>query len=588
MTAPTQHAYFWPAGLALVALLAASPAHSAGVVGSGTPGSCTEAALDAALTGGGAVSFDCGAAATSITLTAVKTVAADTSVDGGDKIILDGNDATTHFEVLGGVELALIDLKLVQGRGAYGSIENNGTLTLQGVTIEDCAATTAGGAIANFSDMDVTHGVIRRNSAVTAGGGIFNDGGDVSVGGGEISENNLLGSTGSEKGGGIFSSGGSLAVSGTAIRDNFARDGGGIYNEGPLDLFDVDIDANEVQFTGPADGGGLIHASGTGTIVASRISGNRSRSGYAGGVLVLPGATLSIVDCELAENDGVIGGAVVNAGTLDIVGSTLRDNTGSIAAVGNGVTGGSSGATLTLTNVTISNNSTLSDVIFAADAGTATLDFVTIAANSSGEGALRTGQAGTLAIRNSILANNEPKNCVNSLFAGSDGFNLSSDLTCGLADGGDRNGLAAKLRPLGDYGGLTPTQLPLAGSPVIDAGSCSQGVDVDQRGIERPQRDTCDIGAVEREDSGAVSTTTTTSTTTLPQRECADPVAFGIGTLVTASDALAILSAAVGAIVCEECVCDVDGSGSIAATDALLALRKAVGLSAPLNCPACN
>jgi hypothetical protein len=36
-------------------------ARAAGVVGDGTPGSCTTAALTAALSGGGLVTFDCGA-----------------------------------------------------------------------------------------------------------------------------------------------------------------------------------------------------------------------------------------------------------------------------------------------------------------------------------------------------------------------------------------------------------------------------------------------------------------------------------------------------------------------------------------------
>ena len=46
--------------LLVVALLRAQPVVAAGVVGTGRPGSCTEAALDAALAGGGMVTFDCG------------------------------------------------------------------------------------------------------------------------------------------------------------------------------------------------------------------------------------------------------------------------------------------------------------------------------------------------------------------------------------------------------------------------------------------------------------------------------------------------------------------------------------------------
>jgi hypothetical protein len=56
---------------------------------------------------------------------------------------------------------------------------------------------------------------------------------------------------------------------------------------------------------------------------------------------------------------------------------------------------------------------------------------------------------------------------------------------------------------------------------------------------------------------------------------------------ITATDALASLTAAVGAGQCLLCVCDVDGSGGIAATDALLLLNFAVGQPVSLTCPAC-
>ena len=46
---------------ALVLAAVPSVALAAGVVGSGTPGSCTDAALTTALAGGGTVTFNCGA-----------------------------------------------------------------------------------------------------------------------------------------------------------------------------------------------------------------------------------------------------------------------------------------------------------------------------------------------------------------------------------------------------------------------------------------------------------------------------------------------------------------------------------------------
>ena len=54
-----------------------------------------------------------------------------------------------------------------------------------------------------------------------------------------------------------------------------------------------------------------------------------------------------------------------------------------------------------------------------------------------------------------------------------------------------------------------------------------------------------------------------------------------------ATDALRALHAALGLARCEMCLCDVDGSAGIAATDALGLLQTAVGAGPALSCPAC-
>jgi hypothetical protein len=68
-------------------------------------------------------------------------------------------------------------------------------------------------------------------------------------------------------------------------------------------------------------------------------------------------------------------------------------------------------------------------------------------------------------------------------------------------------------------------------------------------------------------------------------RDCGDPTG---ATGITASDALFVLAAAVGAETCLPCVCDVDGSGSVSATDALAILFRAVGLPIEFQCPPCE
>lgn len=99
--------------------------------------------------------------------------------------------------------------------------------------------------------------------------------------------------------------------------------------------------------------------------------------------------------------------------------------------------------------------------------------------------------------------------------------------------------------------------------------------------------------------SGGGTTTTTsipveTTTTTLASGgSCGDPVgpllvSGSVPALVNATDALFALRAAVGLETCEICVCDVDASGSVAASDALALLLVAVGQPGDLECPPCN
>jgi len=81
-----------------------------------------------------------------------------------------------------------------------------------------------------------------------------------------------------------------------------------------------------------------------------------------------------------------------------------------------------------------------------------------------------------------------------------------------------------------------------------------------------------------------ISTTTlpTTTTTTLPPFGCGD--ANG-DEAITASDALTALRTAVGTSTCAPTACDVDSNGSITAADALRILRRAVGGDVTLTCP---
>src|SRR5437773_5030339 len=124
--------------LLVFAVLAGTSSALACVVGTGTSASCTEAALDACLPGGGSfdgtVTFACGGAAT-ITVTGTKFISADTTIDGGSVITISGGGTVGVFSVNSGVTFAVENLTIANGfasgRRGGGAILNNlaGTLS---------------------------------------------------------------------------------------------------------------------------------------------------------------------------------------------------------------------------------------------------------------------------------------------------------------------------------------------------------------------------------------------------------------------------------------------------------------------------
>src|SRR5690349_21518742 len=82
----------------------------AGVVGNGTPGSCTEAALSTQLAAAGTVTFNCGAGPLTIPITFTLVVGATSPkviVDGGDTITLDGAGYNNEMVLVAGSATAL-------------------------------------------------------------------------------------------------------------------------------------------------------------------------------------------------------------------------------------------------------------------------------------------------------------------------------------------------------------------------------------------------------------------------------------------------------------------------------------------------
>ena len=110
---------------------------------------CSEAGLNNALAAGGSATFSCGSV-TTVTLSAVKTVSHNVSLDGGSKLILSGNNVTGVFTVPAGIHLTLLNIELYDARTPYfgGDVANNGILH---VTNSQFISNTAAGGAAIYN-----------------------------------------------------------------------------------------------------------------------------------------------------------------------------------------------------------------------------------------------------------------------------------------------------------------------------------------------------------------------------------------------------------------------------------------------------
>ena len=490
--------------LALGGLHATPASAVGGVVGTGTPASCTETAFNtvfdqAQATGGGTITFNCGAAPHPIVFTAYKAVSTPTDITGADLITLSGGNAAGLFQVFTTGTLKLANITLARAFAANGAVENFGKLTITDSRLTNNTSAVDGGAISNHGEATLRNVVVSGNSAAQFGGAIHTDGGTLTITGAEIS-----GNTGAKGGGGIYvTAGASVTMTLTRMANNKTTapntNGGGIRSAGVLSA----VESTFAQNSATAYGGAVAVQGGTATFSRGNFAFNAALGG--GGASVTAGK-LTLDQMNIVGNGVVV--VDFNSGNLQRVaisgGGVLNDLTGSVvmtdvALVGNRADFGGGIAnflgTMSLTNVTLSfNQAESAGGAFYLVAGAATLVNVSIVDNRvvNDTGALtRTG--GTLALKNTALANPDTANCKSPVAGAS--FSLSSDASCGFGGGRDLVPMAFDLFDFN--GGFTLTQLPQPGSPVVDSGTGIGCPAADQRGVPRPSGLACDVGAVE-------------------------------------------------------------------------------------------
>ncbi len=541
------------------------------VVGDGTPESCNNNTLGAALTAEGVVTFNCGPNP--------HTIVADTyvinhaiTIAGADLITLDGENLRQLFIVQSGAALTLEHLTLTQGNwaGNGGAIANYGTLTLNYTTVRDSRAegeNAIGGAI--FTEggvVTLNDSQLLNNRATAAGAGLANRGGSVT-----LDHSTVRGNEAADYAG--IDSSGTTIVRNSTIAENIATSnyGGGIgIQGGSLTLQDSTVSANRAP---QSIGGGIAAIGGVTLIERTQIADNVGAWG-GGGLYVNPNfdANVTVRDSIITRNTttaqeppisnpNVFGGGVYGSRNLTLERVTVSGN---VAGVGGGLfyyqntgaltvrdstisgnvatTGGGglwlSGSSHILTNVTVSNNAAQNAYGGGlVNDGVTQVESATFYGNAAaaGDNVVNRGQ---LTLHNTILTApaRAGVNCGGDapVAIASAGYNLVSDESCALTATGDQQGVHALLGPLADNGGSTQTHLPQPGSPTIDKGdNCPT---TDQRGFARPAGAACDIGAVETDAEPSAPTATPTvmptATPTTPPTNTPFPIT-PIPTLVT-------------------------------------------------------
>jgi hypothetical protein len=505
-----------PAAVCTAPIQAADVSHPTTTVGTGTAASCTEALLSAALTKGGVVTFDCGAAAATIAVTATIELPTtlDTVVDGGNLVTIDGGGSVrildwnssnyrankhkltlqhitfAHGHATGTMPIAAAPLPCSSGfyDGAGGALQmRDGVLNVIDATFLDNQAEKLG--------PDVGGGAIYLNGALD----------------GVVVGSTFLNNSGSNSGA-IGSLNSDLDVYNSTFQGNSAL-GFGANSNDPTKCSVVD--ANMQNQIGSGGNAGAIGMDGgsdlTHTFCGDVFKSNTSGTGALGGALArTPDAAMqtTVIDrCLFDGNTGdSAGAAYFHNSTLTITASTFTNNTGQ-TGIG---TIQADGTTFDFTNVTFYGNHATAGVgaTIALFGGGGTLlnctfaDNVCDAANEFGAAIFGSP---SLTIQNTLFDGNTAQNpgapmqCQVGTITGSGDMQWPVD----HANGGGADALCAPgiyettdpmLGTLGDHGGPVPVALVASGSAAIGRGTGCPPTDA--RGMPR-SASSCTVGAAE-------------------------------------------------------------------------------------------
>jgi len=538
--------------------LPATPARAAGVVGDGTPGSCTEAAFDTALTGGGDVSFNCGSGLATIPITSRKILAADTTIDGASNIVLNAGGTTSFFTVGPSRALTLRNITLDNGysTGYGGAIGSSGALTLYNVTLRNNKTdlTYCGGAIYTDNQADIQYSDFDSNVS-GEGGAICVTGGLVKILSSTFNLNQAVNPSGGGGGAISVTTPGALEVDGGMYSANTAVLGGAIYfspDTGGFPTGVIGSSGDPVQFTAnlATDSGGAVYSKAPQLSIDNAVfSGNvvpKNQPLFGYGGAVFNQGNLALSNSTFGQNEARYGGGVFSGGNTSVSrvllqgnhaenlgGGMYMNNENSVVTIAdtmvisNTATSFGGGIMRFNTQLTITSTVLLGNEALAGGGGLGVsagptanvggyveMQDSTIAKNTAPEGGA-IYSLGEIDLGNVTVANNTSgimagsadtiTRLYNTALINPGGANCAGTPTSS-AGGNVSSDASCLLSQPSDQSGVDPLlgplegdgstwfYMPLAGSPLIDA-AVPPCSTLDQR--HNPRVGPCDIGAVE-------------------------------------------------------------------------------------------
>jgi hypothetical protein len=376
--------------------------------------------------GGGTLTFSCGPGPQFVILQdgVLPAITTATTIDGGGRTTISGNNATRILTVSAGASLTLNNLTISNAYWAFGdggAISSLGTLVINNCTFTDnrTTAVAAGGAILALGRVTITNTLFARNEAgnggavyprfsnavVTISGSTFRDNQAVAPNGGGSVRDGMGGAL-------LLWDGATATISSSTFSNNRASLGGAVFvfSNSKLNLTGSTVISN----TAVRAGGALKIMAGAEVVVQdSTVSANTVTNILFGPLTTGGGAglnnegKLALVNVSLQDNSvlvtaNTVGGGIANhGGSLTIDGGSVRRNQGYI---GGGIY---STGTLTVTGATVSNNQSQFVGGGISTYGTATITGTTLdgnRANSYGGGLTNNG---ALALSDSTISNNQ-------------------------------------------------------------------------------------------------------------------------------------------------------------------------------------